>query len=338
MTEDYDIEALIGSTASDKTAALPDCILAPYTYLESIPSNNKNVRSTFLQAFNELYYHITNQELISSIDEVISIFHNASLLIDDIEDSSNFRRGLPTAHTQFGTPLTINSGNLMYFVALQKATQLPQLYKSHIDPQLSEKVSGILVDEMLNLHHGQGLDIYWRDAKESVTSPPTIEQYLQMIMNKTGGLFRLSVRLLECFDESTPAATTTNTPLANLLGIIYQIRDDYLNLVDPNYSHMKGYTGEDLIEGKLSLPILHCLLNSQDSPIKHVLLMKDREVLKSNGELVARCISYMETETKSLQFTHSLLKQYQQRAQDIILQNALEDCLLLQVVNKLCNV
>lgn len=254
-----DISDLI-NTAQD--SALPLCILAPYTYLESIPSNNKNVRTTFLRAFNEIYYHIEETRVLNAIDEVISIFHNSSLLIDDIEDGSNFRRGLPTAHTQYGVPLTINSGNLMYFVALEKAMNLTKLTAGG-SLEMGVKIAKILTDEMLFLHSGQGLDIYWRDEKETINTPPSVQQYLHMIMNKTGGLFRLSVRLLELFSPSPPAVSCV--PLANLLGIIYQIRDDYLNLVDANYSHMKGYAGEDLIEGKLSLPILHSIIQSKEA-------------------------------------------------------------------------
>ncbi|CAH2355757.1 geranylgeranyl pyrophosphate synthase [[Candida] railenensis] len=336
------IASLISSKQDSK---LPQCILEPYVYLESIPSNNKNVRSTFLRAFNELYYHIDDAELLKKIEEVIAIFHNASLLIDDIEDNSSYRRGLPTAHTQFGVPLTINSGNLMYFVALERAMKLAEFRLDEHQGRLAVMISEILTEEMLNLHHGQGLDIYWRDNKASISNPPTVDEYLQMIMNKTGGLFRLSVRLLECFTSEKEMEGKTNVPLANLLGIIYQIRDDYLNLVDPNYSHMKGFTGEDLIEGKLSLPILHSLLTSNDStdsvnydacsPVKSVLMMKDRDSLKANQTLIAESIEYMKSKTNSLTYSHSLLKEYQVMAKEMI---GAENCLLLQVLNQLCDI
>ena len=52
------------------------------------------------------------------------MLHNASLLLDDIEDGSELRRGAPTAHKVFGEALTINSANYLYFVALEKVTPL----------------------------------------------------------------------------------------------------------------------------------------------------------------------------------------------------------------------
>lgn len=345
MDTDFDINLLIKSSRNEK---IPEQVLEPYNYLEGIPSNNNNIRSTFLNAFNELYYHIENEELLLKIGEVISIFHNSSLLIDDIEDDSNFRRGFPAAHTKYGTPLTINCGNLMYFVALQKAqTDLPRYYNSinngTIDVKdLSFHILQILLDEMLNLHHGQGLDIYWRDNGIYTRDHlPKIEEYLQMIMNKTGGLFRLSVKLLELF--STTFKSSSVIPLANLLGIIYQIRDDYLNLVDLNYSHMKGYTGEDLIEGKLSLPILHCLQTySNQSPVYKVLYeLKDADERKKNPKLIQDSIEFMKNNSKSLEFTLCLIRQYHTKAKLMIIHNSsltdAEESTLCKVIDKLCN-
>jgi geranylgeranyl pyrophosphate synthase len=52
------------------------------------------------------------------------MLHNASLLIDDIQDNSKLRRGVPVAHNIYGVPLTINAANYIYFLAMQKALTL----------------------------------------------------------------------------------------------------------------------------------------------------------------------------------------------------------------------
>jgi geranylgeranyl diphosphate synthase type 3 len=52
------------------------------------------------------------------------MLHNASLLIDDIQDNSKLRRGVPVAHHIYGVPLTINTANYIYFLAMQKALTL----------------------------------------------------------------------------------------------------------------------------------------------------------------------------------------------------------------------
>lgn len=107
--------------------------------------------------------------------------------IDDIQDSSKLRRGVPVAHSIFGIAQTINCANYAYFLAQQ---ELPKLG----DPRAFE----ILTEELLNLHRGQGMDLYWRDSLVC----PTEEEYLTMVLNKTGGLFRVAVRLMQIAKET----------------------------------------------------------------------------------------------------------------------------------------
>ncbi len=105
---------------------------------------------------------------------------------------------------------------------------------------------------MLNLHRGQGHDIQWRDS----SSCPTESQYISMVTDKTGGLFRLAVGLLQCF--ATTNKDVNYVPLVNNLGLYFQIRDDLINLADEEYMKSKSFC-EDLTEGKFSLPIIHCI-------------------------------------------------------------------------------
>lgn len=91
------------------------------------------------------------------------------------------------AHNIFGTAQTINSANYVYFVALQELLKLD-----------NPKVIQIYTEELCNLHRGQGMDLYWRDT----LTCPTEQDYLQMVANKTGGLFRLSVQLMQAESPS----------------------------------------------------------------------------------------------------------------------------------------
>lgn len=76
------------------------------------------------------------------------------------------------------------------------------------------------------------------------------------MIDKTGGLFRLAVGLLQAF--ATMNGTVDYTSLVNDLGLYFQIRDDLLNLVDEDYMRGKSFC-EDLTEGKFSYPIIHCI-------------------------------------------------------------------------------
>merc|ERR1739838_532716 len=95
-------------------------LLEPFEYVCKIPG--KKIRSKLMQAFNA-WLQIPDEKR-EKIGEVVEMLHNASLMIDDIEDDSILRRGIPVAHKVYGVPHTINSANYVYFLGLQKALEL----------------------------------------------------------------------------------------------------------------------------------------------------------------------------------------------------------------------
>lgn len=102
---------------------------------------------TFSQAFNEWLQ--VPEEVLVKIGEIIELLHNSSILIDDIEDDSTLRRGIPVAHNVYGLATTINCANYIYFLALHKIiTELPH-------DEVTEAVK-IYTQQMLELHRGQG--------------------------------------------------------------------------------------------------------------------------------------------------------------------------------------
>jgi len=153
-------------------------LLESFRYVNSMPG--KNVRGKMIDCF-QLWLKIdqtSRPEVLDSIKAIVGDLHNASLMIDDIEDNSKLRRGIPVTHSIFGIATTINTANYAYFLALEKCHALR-----------SPEAMNVFVGEMLNLHRGQGHDIIWRDDGRC----PTEEEYLNMVTDKTGGLFRLAV-------------------------------------------------------------------------------------------------------------------------------------------------
>ena len=147
---------------------------------------------------------------------------------------------------------------------------------------------------MLNLHRGQGHDIQWRDS----SSCPTESQYISMVTDKTGGLFRLAVGLLQCF--ATTNKDVNYVPLVNNLGLYFQIRDDLINLADEEYMKSKSFC-EDLTEGKFSLPIIHCIRSG------------DRWNVENGGRRGTSMVSSSSSSSVSAQLV-SILKQ---RTEDV---------------------
>lgn len=301
----------VSKTISPTTA---EELLAPFTHVCSLSS--KGIRSKLVDAFNE-WFHLP-EPLANEVKVCVDMLHNASLLIDDIEDGSEMRRGAPAAHRVFGTPLTLNCANQVYFIALQKVMSLPALavalssepdlaqsrpslqmhYATHL-PSITVELSRIFTEEMITLHEGQGMDILWRDTYRC----PSMEEYDTMVLKKTGGLFRLALRLMMTLAPPNPTLTEERkqsfTLLVETIGVFFQTLDDYLNVSNEQYHQNKTFC-EDLTEGKFSYPIIHSVHIAQaicDQRLFHILKQRPTDIAVKQF-----CVRLME-ETGSLEAT-----------------------------------
>ncbi|XP_071808314.1 geranylgeranyl pyrophosphate synthase-like [Asterias amurensis] len=278
------------SMAKDEREKCQDRILLePYTYILQVPG--KEIRVKLTKAFN--YWLKIPAEKLEKVSEITQMLHNASLLIDDIEDNSYLRRGIPVAHSIFGTAQTINAANYVYFLGLQKTTEL----------QHSE-ATRIFMEQLILLHQGQGMDIWWRDTFVC----PTEEEYKEMVLKKTGGLFGLAVRLMQLFSENK----SNFTPLSDLLSLYFQIRDDLANLQSKEYTENKSYC-EDLTEGKFSFPIIHAVLSKpDDNQVMNILRKRT-----TNNEIKKYCVDYLE-KIGSFEYTKRVLADLEKKVLDEI--------------------
>jgi len=219
-----------------------ETLLEPFRYTTQTPG--KHIRSLLIDAFNE--WLKLPDESLAVVKDIAESLHAASLMIDDIEDGTKTRRGIQAAHMKYGTALTINAANYVYFIAADKCRRLN-----------NPAALDFFINEMLNLHLGQGLDIYWREHCEC----PSIEQYKAMVSHKTGGLFRLVIGIMMSLTSGLSHDQKRSLlEVVDLLGIHYQIRDDLLNLTSEKYMKTRACYADDLTEGKFSLPIIYCIL------------------------------------------------------------------------------
>ena len=128
--EKKDQTSMIDNDDESKLAMLK-ILLEPCQYIAQLPI--QQLPSKFIKAFN-LWMNIPEEKL-SIIEDLMEMLHSASLLIDDIEDNSKLRSGIPVAHHIYGTPITINAANYTYFLAMQKALTLEH-------PQVAEIFTG----------------------------------------------------------------------------------------------------------------------------------------------------------------------------------------------------
>lgn len=214
-------------------------LIAPCEYIRSLPS--KDIRKKLIDAFNIWFQLPTN--LTTVIGEIINDLHNASLILDDIQDDSLLRRGSPATHCIFGNAQSINSATYMFMSTCLRMQSL----------QLSNSTAmNTLLKGMMDLFVGQSWELKWKFHVRC----PSVSEYLAMIDGKTGAMFTMLIRLMHCMSGSN-ASLVEFDRFATLLGRFYQVRDDYINLQDEKYSEQKGFC-EDLDEGKFSFPIVAC--------------------------------------------------------------------------------
>jgi len=241
------------------------------------------------------------------------LVHNGSLAVDDIEDDSKLRRGKPCLHLIYGNDIAINVGNAMYFMPLVvfkdfKAKGVPE--------KTILKAYELYSQEMINLHFGQGLDIWWHQGKKN----PNVQEYLQMCAYKTGTLARLSVRLSALLSGASDDQIEKIGRFAEAIGVAFQIQDDLLNITGDNLG--KGGSGEDIHEGKRSLMVIHSLDHAKKEKrdrLEEILKMKTEDV-----GLIKEAINIMK-ETDSLTFAHNEAKKIVLKAWDLV-KDVIPDC------------
>ncbi|UCE28825.1 MAG: polyprenyl synthetase family protein [Candidatus Bathyarchaeota archaeon] len=182
------------------------------------------------------------------------VIHNGTIMIDDIEDASECRRGKQCAHRLFGLDIAINAGNTMYYLPLLTLTR----NKDKLSKEKLTRLYEIYIQEMVNISFGQATDIAWHrglaDADEI-----TEKQYLQMCTYKTGTLARMSAKLASVLAGADDDLTEKMGKFAEMIAVAFQIQDDILDLVSERFAEGKGGFGRDITEGKRTLLVIHTL-------------------------------------------------------------------------------
>ena len=264
-----------------------ELVMAPFEYISSLPA--KGARDAFIDGLT--VWLPAPQCDVDCIKETIRVLHNASLMLDDIEDGSRLRRGKPATHTIFGIAHTINSAGYLVLDALKQTQMLA-------DPQCMNTA----IDQVRDLYIGQTFDVYWTRSGHC----PTEKEYLEMVDKKTGGLFQLPARLLQCLSNNSNG--THIERMIYLFGRFFQIRDDYQNLADPDYSRQKGFC-EDLDEGKYSFPLIQALNaeGTRESFQLEALLQSRRENGSLSREAKELVLQHLR-EAGSMEYTRRLLE------------------------------
>jgi geranylgeranyl pyrophosphate synthase len=209
----------------------------------------------------------------------LELLHNATLIHDDLQDGDTHRRGQPTVWYRWGAAQAINAGDALIFKGLERITHAPA------GPRLLSAITAALS----RLASGQAMEL-------ELQLPPDHEGALaparaiweQMARAKTGALFAACLRAGAAAAEQDETLEQRAAAYGEDVGLLFQVQDDYLDLVADKGRLQRG---SDLVEGKLSFPVVWALENgSADdvAPLRALLAGKREE---RSPALVAEALS-----------------------------------------------
>lgn len=210
----------------------------------------KRVRPVLCLMGNELFGDITNDAWHAAAG--IELFHNFTLIHDDIMDKAPLRRGQQTIHHKYGLTAGILCGDVMSIYAYDQLaninTALPQIL------HLFNKTS-------IEVCEGQQMDMDFENRDDV-----TIEEYIQMITLKTSVLLACSLKMGALLGGSTEGNANKLYEFGKNLGIAFQLQDDYLDAFG-SVEKLGKQQGGDIIENKKTYLLLKAFENGTEEQV-----------------------------------------------------------------------
>ncbi|KLN95454.1 octaprenyl diphosphate synthase [Moellerella wisconsensis] len=233
---------------------------------------------------------------------LIEFIHTATLLHDDVVDESDMRRGKQTANAVFGNAASVLVGDFIYTRSFQMMTDLDSM---RVLKLMSEATNVIAEGEVLQLMNCNDPNI-------------TEENYMQVIYSKTARLFEAAAHSSAILAEATPEQEKALQDYGRYLGTAFQLIDDLLDY-DADNNQLGKNTGDDLDEGKPTLPLLHAMRNGTAE--ESALIRKAIE--DGNGRHLLETVLATMKRCGSLEYTLKRAEQEAEKAINVL--NILED-------------
>jgi octaprenyl-diphosphate synthase len=205
-----------------------------------IASGGKRLRpALLLLACGAVQYRGESRYRLAAVVEFI---HTATLLHDDVVDESQLRRGRSTANAAFGNAASVLVGDFLYSRAFQMMVELDDMRVMQVLADATNTIAGGEVLQLMGSHDP--------DVDEA--------RYLEVIRRKTAKLFEASARLGGVLARSQPAIEAGLADYGMHVGTAFQLIDDVLDYSGEESTIGKSL-GDDLAEGKPTLPLIHAM-------------------------------------------------------------------------------
>ena len=249
---DYYREAFLKHLNTAITLKEPRNLYEPIQYILQL--GGKRLRPVLALIAADLFD--SNYQKAMNVAIAIEVFHNFSLVHDDIMDKAPLRRGKPTVHQKWNTNIGILSGDAMLIIAYK----LLEDYPSEIFQELVKTLS----ETALKVCEGQQMDMDFEKLQEV-----SIEAYMQMISYKTSVLIGAALQMGAIIAETSEKNQQYIYDFGVEIGLAFQLQDDYLDAFgDENFGKK---IGGDIIENKKTILYLKALELANENQRKQLL-------------------------------------------------------------------
>ena len=255
--DDEFLEAFFGAPTYAYDAAAIQAGLADPVW-ELLDRGGKRWRAILFLLLVEAFGAAPRDHL--SYATIPEILHTGTIIVDDVEDGAELRRGAPALHHRYGQDVALNAGNALYFIPLKLLAR----NEAGLDADRQLAAYEMLTYELNRTHLGQGMDIDWHNRRDVGV---TEAEYLEMCACKTGCLARIVGRLAAIVTGRSAAEERAVAAYAESLSIGFQIIDDVLDV-----EHSLGRAGDfgkaygnDVREGKTTLLVIHAMAHADDA-------------------------------------------------------------------------
>ena len=247
-----------------------------------VNSGGKRLRPVLLLLVARHFAYSGSQHI--NLAAIIEFIHTATLLHDDVVDASLLRRGVETVNQRWGNEASVLVGDFLYSRAFQMMVDTNSMHVMDVLSKATNAIAEGEVQQLLNIHDPEITEI----------------NYIDVIQNKTAKLFEAAGRLGAILCERKLEDEQAMAKYGMHLGTAFQLIDDVLDYNATN-SMLGKNIGDDLAEGKPTLPLLYAMWNSEKkeaSIIREAIINGDLE----NIELVQQIIN----KTGAIEYTTKL--------------------------------
>ena len=211
-----------------------------------IKSGGKRLRPIILMLLSKMTSTDDSPYMIKAA-VILEFIHAATLLHDDVVDMSEIRHSQDTANTIWGNKGAVLVGDFLYSRAFEMIVEInnPKIYQI-----LAHTTNTIAQGEVMQLMNIENVDI-------------SEESYMEIIYRKTAILFEASAKIGGVLSNINDSSVEDLGAYGKNFGIAYQLRNDYLDYFGDSSLTGKNIA-EDLVEGKVTLPLIHSLRVSDD--------------------------------------------------------------------------